>query len=238
MPTIPAAPSLAMAVFAAALFAQQPRPALPPSSMPLRLTGVMVDDKAASNSSCFVRCLHGDVRHGALRVDDVACEVAEIKEIREDGLVLRNLSTDRMEFLAFPPDATKPSAARDEAAAPPARGAAPTDTVPIEVPKASVDHYLSNLGELLQSALAVPHYSQAPDGTRVIDGFAISRVTPGGAADQAGLKDGDVVLEVNGQPLDSVATVMSLFNRLADMTQARVVVQRDSKRLTLVVHVK
>jgi membrane-associated protease RseP (regulator of RpoE activity) len=217
----------------------QPPPALPPSLLPLRLTGVMVDDKPASNSSCFVRCLRGDERHGALRVGDVACEVAEIKGIREDGIILRNLSTDRLEFLTFPPDATKPAAPREPASAPlPRPGANPPDTLLIEVPKASVERYLSNLGELLQSALAVPHYREAADGKRVMEGFAISRIQAGGAADQAGLKDGDVVLEVNGQPLDSVATVMSLFNRMANLSQAKVVLLRDSKRLTLVVNVR
>jgi type II secretory pathway component PulC len=245
--TTPAVGSLAacaLALFAAALPAQQAKPALPASSLPLRLTGVMVDDKAPSNSSCFVRCVRSEERQGTLHVGDVACEVAEIKEIREDGLVLRNLAGDRLEFLAFPPDAGKtaarqPAPAAPVAAPPPAAAAVPAlDAVAVEIPKATVERYLSNLGELLQSALAVPHYSEAASGQRMMDGFEISRIKEGGAAEQVGLQNGDVVLEVNGQPLDSMSTVMALFGRVPTLTQARMIVLRGSQRMTIVINVK
>jgi type II secretory pathway component PulC len=215
-------------------------PQLPSSSLPLRLTGVMVDDKAAANSSCLVRCTRSEERHGALRVGDVACEVAEIKEIREDGLVIRNLDGSRLEFLAFPPDAGKAGSRADAPAPASARGEEDEAPAPvaIDLPKASVTHYLSNLGELLQSALAVPHYTEETSGRRTMDGFEISQIRQGGAADQVGLRNGDVVLEVNGQPLDSVASAMALFTRAPSMTQAKVTILRDGQRRELVVNVK
>lgn len=238
---LPATVVWAIALLAAGPSAQQPPQPPPLSSLPLRLTGVMVDDKSPANSSCFVRCLRSDERHGALRVGDEACGIAEIKEIHSDGLVIRNLQADRVEFLAFPVQATRPPAATEPQTAAPAKAAPPpasSETVAVDISKASVEHYLGNLNEVLASAVAVPHYRDGANGQRVMDGFEMTRIKEGGAAEQLGLQNGDVVLEVNGQALDGIGTAMALLGQVPSMTQAKLAVRRNGQPMTFVINVK
>jgi type II secretory pathway component PulC len=63
-------------------------------------------------------------------------------------------------------------------------------------------------------------------------------VKQGGAAQEVGLRDGDVVLEVNGQPLNSVAAAMQLLGQAPAMTQVRLTVSRGGERVNFVISVK
>jgi type II secretory pathway component PulC len=167
---------------------------------------------------------------------DRACEVAEILEVRQDGVVIENLGTGRMEFLAFP-------AATSSPAVPHAllRGvspAAPADQVTPDPTEISVGRYLANLPELLESALATPRYRDGVNSQRVIDGFEIGQVKAGGAADQLGLRNGDVIQEVNGQLLDGMATVMRLFEQIQTLPRMKVTVLRNGQKLTFVLNTK
>jgi len=98
-----------------------------------------------------------------------------------------------------------------------------------------VEQYLTNLPELLQSALASPRFLDGPGGQRTIGGYEIGQVRPGGAADRLGLQNGDVITEVNGLRLDGLAAVMRLFSETRTMTQARVTVLRNGQTLTVVI---
>jgi type II secretory pathway component PulC len=210
----------------------------------------MADDKVPAKSLCFIRCVGSGERHGALATGDIACGVAEVKEIRDDLVVIRNLAANRLELLRFPPEARKSgertqpatasagaSAQQRESVAAPSPDAPPTVTT-VEVTKASVEKYLANLTDLLGSALAVAHYSESASGQKTMDGFTISRIKAGGAAEQVGLRDGDVVQAVNGQPLDDMPAVMALFGRLPTMTQATVRLLRAGQPMTIVINVK
>ena len=106
--------------------------------------------------------------------------------------------------------------------------------VSVDVPKASVDHYLVNLSELLSSAQAMPRFRDTANGQRVIEGFELTQVRPGSVVEQVGLKNGDVIVDVNGQALDSLPTVLRLFGQAQTMGQATVTVLRGSQRMTFV----
>jgi serine protease Do len=70
-------------------------------------------------------------------------------------------------------------------------------------------------------------------GLKQVNGVIVSAVTPGSAADHAGLKRGDVIRSFNNQP---VQDTNSLRNRVADVTpgtSATVIVVRDGAEKTL-----
>ena len=58
----------------------------------------------------------------------------------------------------------------------------------------------------------------------------------GGAADQLGLRNGDVVQEVDGQALDGMATVMRLFGQIQTLPRVKVTVLRDGRKLDVRSH--
>jgi type II secretory pathway component PulC len=220
---------------------QQPAKPVPLSVLPLHLTGVIVDKETPARSACLIRCADASQRRGMFFAGQQACDLAEIQEIREDGVLIKNLLMNRPELLVFsaaihPADTQPPAGAR--ARSPNTVLTASPDVVVVDLAKGAVDRYLEDLPSLLESAVATPRYRDTASGQRLIDGYEIGQIKAGGVADQLGLRNGDVVLEVNGQPLDGVATVMRLFGELQTMPQAKVAVLRNGQRITLVVDTK
>jgi type II secretory pathway component PulC len=215
-----------------------PAASLPLTTLPLRLTGVAADT-APHRSACLIRCtdLPG---HGIYSPGQLACGVAVIEDIHPQGVVVRNVKANRREWLTFgtasDPKPSVPTTSEGEAQPPVSARAAPSPLT-IQVSKTAVASHLANLSDVLASALAVPHYRESGTG-RVMDGFEISRVAAGGAADAVGLRDGDVVLEVNGQPLNSMGAVVQLLGEARSLAEARVVLSRGGERVPLVITVK
>ena len=106
------------------------------------------------------------------------------------------------------------------------------------VPTEAVQAAIANLPELLSSAFAVPRYRDVEGGQRVIDGFVVTQVKPSGAAERLGLRNGDVILDVNGQILDGMPTVMRLFGQLQATPQVTITVLRDGRRMNVVFNTK
>jgi type II secretion system protein C len=207
---------------------QQPAPSSP---LPLELIGILFDSGVPSRSVCLIRCTSPSRRERVYRTGETACESAEILEIRRDGAVVQNLTARRSEWVGFTTATSVPST-----------GSAPVvtaskDGVTVDLPKGSVDRYLNNLPDLLDSALATPRYSDAANGG-TLDGFELSRIKESSIVEQVGLRNGDVILELNGEPLDSVAAALRLLAQAQTLTQARLTVLRNGRKMDLVLNRK
>lgn len=231
-----------MAVLGAASQAPEPPD---PSKLPLALVGVIVDSATPANSVCLIRCTYPTSRVRSFGPGENVCDVAQVAGIRDYAVVITNLLTNRAELLALPQAGSSPAAPAPEtgqareAAAPALRPPvvrAASGTVTIDVAEASVTHYLANLPELLASARATPRYQKNGFGQQTVDGFEIDQVRPGGVVEQMGLRNGDAVLEVNGQPLDSLASVIRIFGEAQSLAQSKMTVLRDGQRMTFVLN--
>jgi len=78
--------------------------------------------------------------------------------------------------------------------------------------------------EFLNQALIVPN----PDG-----GFLVRQVQAGSLYEKLGLRPGDVIKNVNGQPLTSMDDVMRLYQQFGTAQRVLVDVQRQGKSETL-----
>jgi type II secretory pathway component PulC len=225
--------------------ARQSSQPLPRTALPLTLVGVIVDAAEPSGSLCLIRCAYPLQRVRTFGPGEHACDVAAIEEVRANAVVIRNLLANRSELLplqdAAPAAAPAPVDAKEGAGSPPAPPPvfrAASDVVTIEVPEASVTHYLTNLPELLRSARASPRYRDAEFGRRVVDGFEIDQIKAAGVVEQMGLRNGDVVLDLNGQPLDSLESAVRLLGQAQAMAQSRMTVLRNGQRMTFVLNRK
>jgi serine protease Do len=63
-------------------------------------------------------------------------------------------------------------------------------------------------------------------------GALVSDVSPGGSADRAGIKPGDVILELNGQVIETWGDLPPLVGANPPGTQVKVLVSRDGKKTT------
>jgi type II secretion system protein C len=88
------------------------------------------------------------------------------------------------------------------------------------------------LGEESSRILAETTLVPAMDGGRVA-GFTISRMPSGTVLSDAGLRAGDVLTEVNGVPIDSLATLVGLWPRLQAESALQAVVLRNGQPVTL-----
>jgi type II secretory pathway component PulC len=216
--------------------------ALPRSTLPMVLVGVMVDSAEPSRSACLIRCtqpidrLHASTLHAR----EIACDLAEIEEIRPDAVIVRNLLTDRLEFIPLQDSGPKPGERMEST--PPLPSPAVVKTTPefvsVDVPKASVEHYLVNLSELLSAAQATPRFRDAANGQRVIEGFELRQIRTGSVVEKVGLQDGDVILDVNGEALDGLPAVLRLLGQARTMGQATLSVLRGNQRMTFVLNTK
>jgi hypothetical protein len=224
--------------------AQQPSRSVPPSStLPIQLVAVMLDRASPAKSSCLLRCTYPAEKQGRFVAGQTACDMAEVTEIRQDEVVINNLLRSRLEVLPL-------SHAQGEAAAPPPVASPPVpppappvvtespEGVSVDLAKGSVDHYLGNLPDVLASALAVPRPRNGPSGVKSVDGYEIGGVKEAGVVEQLGFRNGDVVVEVNGQPLDGLPTIMRLLGQVQTMPQVKVTVLRKGQKVTLVFSTK
>lgn len=216
-------------------------PVRPATALPMALVGVAVDAETSSKSVCMIRCAYPPASPPAIfKVGERACDVAEIVEVRQDVVIIRNVLTSTIETLSFRKSADAPSAPPPSPLATPTPSVVSRSTtgVTVDVPKAAVDHYLLNLTDLLTSALATPHFRTTGAGAPVMDGFQLGEIKTGSVVEQLGLKNGDVITEVNGEKLDSLATVMRLAGQVQSLAQTKMLVLRAGKPLTFVFNTK
>ena len=109
--------------------------------------------------------------------------------------------------------------------------------IPANMARHVVDQLRTN-GKVTRSQLGVTVQNVTSDmaqslGLKQVGGVIVGSVQSGGAADRAGVKQGDVILSFNGQP---VHDMNALRNRVADTapgTAANVVIARDGSERTL-----
>jgi type II secretory pathway component PulC len=215
--------------------------------LPLTLTGVVVDTTARTRSVALVRCATSGAGRATLYgVGDRACGVAEVRDILDEAIVVRDLATGRLERVALAPGGTAPrllaSVAPPEP--PPARepaptvAAQPTDVITVTLTRTELERYWGDLPSLLTSVQATPHYQVSIGGQRSIDGFTIASTGSGTLVTRMGLQTGDVVHDVNGDRLDNAGAAMRLLAVARDMSQARVRITRNGQPLTVAITVE
>ncbi len=94
--------------------------------------------------------------------------------------------------------------------------------VPSPPPNGDVRSFGASLG-------TIPDYAPPP-GTK---GMLLAGVRPGGAADKAGLKRGDVIVKIGDHPIGNVEDLMYVLTESKPGQKAKIVVVRDGKELTV-----
>jgi general secretion pathway protein C len=93
------------------------------------------------------------------------------------------------------------------------------------------------LGEEASRILAETTLIPALDAGHVA-GFTLSRVPEGSLLTDAGLRAGDVLTSINDTPIDSMATLISLWPRLQGESTLHAVVLRNGQPVSLTVSLR
>jgi type II secretion system protein C len=145
-----------------------------------------------------------------VRVDEEIPKKAKITKIEARKVIFLNMAAGRLEYVELPEDPT---------------GATPTVTLAankgpaiekvganqFSIPKAELDKTLADFNNVLTQARAVPYFENG-----VPAGYRFFQITPGSVYDKLGLKNGDVVAGINGQPLTDPSKAFEFLNSLKE----------------------
>jgi serine protease DegQ len=113
--------------------------------------------------------------------------------------------------------------------------------IPVSLAKPVMEQIIST-GQVVRGYIGVGFTDLTPEMVRVLDaktdkGAVIGQVVPGGPAERAGLKRGDIVVAINNKPTGDVTTLRNQISELPPGTKAPVKVARGSNEVTLEVEV-
>jgi len=108
------------------------------------------------------------------------------------------------------------------------------DVVETLATAAEVPEYVATTGGIIMPSIGGgdrPFLGTVPDFERQGEGYAISGVVPGGPAEKAGLRAGDVIVQFDGQPIRSLADIEAALRKHKPGDKVRLVARRNGQQL-------
>lgn len=199
---------------------------LEPTSLNVALLGTVSGDR--ENARAVIE--ETDKRkQGLYKVGD-SIQDAVVKRILREKVILRVGEKDEI-LTMKEPSSPKESPFLSQAGMDAGRrlpGQASQRRSTITVRRSDIQESLKDINQLLSQARIQPHYR---DGNA--DGLAISRIKRGSLFSKLGLRNGDVVNEVNGNSLSSPEDVLSLYEKLKSGDEASVQITRRGRQQIL-----
>lgn len=230
-----------------------PTPPPKPTELRLRLWGVAV--REAGDSYCIIEDL--TTRQQELyRVNDVVAQVATVKKVEWQRVILERDGVEEILELEDPtsvasavPRVGPRGGQRTSAAARLANaanqmaddnragagGPAGSDLKveqvgdgEYEIDREEVDAALDNMSQLFTQVRAVPHF-QGGQST----GFRLFAIRQGSLFDKIGLRNGDIIQQVNGNDISDPSKALGLFNQLRNESNITAKIIRNKEEKTL-----
>lgn len=98
----------------------------------------------------------------------------------------------------------------------------------IPVKKTDIDKAFKNMNRMLTQVRIRPYFSAGKP-----DGFMVSRIKHGSIFQKMGLKNGDVIQAVNGQPMGSADEMLNLYKELKSGSEITVGIKRRGRQENL-----
>lgn len=158
------------------------------------------------------------------RVDDEIPGKARIVSIEPKKVIFVNLASGRREFVDLPEE---PETTHVAVAAPQGPGIEQLSATQFNISRSEVDKAIGNLSQVLTQARAIPNFKNG-----VPDGYKLIQIVPDSIYAKLGLKDGDVLDSLNGDPINDPAKALALLQSLRDQSHMELGVERDGRQST------
>ena len=189
---------------------------LEPTSLKIALLGTVTGDE----QNAFAVIEETDKRkQGLYKIGD-SVQNATVKTILREKVVLRVGTKD--EILTMEESA----ASRREKGRGPSKTAARGST--ITVSRKDIQSSLKDINKLMSEVRIRPHFK---DGKS--DGLSISRIKGGSIFSKLGLRNGDIVQKINGEPINSPDEVLALYEKLKSGSRVSLEVTRKGEPKTM-----
>jgi general secretion pathway protein C len=100
-----------------------------------------------------------------------------------------------------------------------------------ELDRSEVTRAVDNASQLLTQVRIVPHFTK--NQLDKPDGFQIANVKEGGFFEKMGVMQGDIIKEVNGEPVDSPEKAFSAYQKFKNESNVKIVIERQNQLHTL-----
>jgi general secretion pathway protein C len=162
-----------------------------------------------------------------VRVDDEVPGKFRVLNVQPTRVEFINTSSGRKEYVELPEDSSR----APRYSSPPAKSGTPgieqTANNQFNVSRTAIDAAMADMSKVLTQARAIPHNE---NGQMV--GFKLFSIVPGSIYDQLGLKNGDLLCGVNGEPVNDPAKAMTLVTGIKEMSRLELCVKRDGRTTT------
>ena len=206
-----------------------------PSSLPVKLVGTIVlMDSVKSLASVHIREAKNMV---GLREGDQIPSLALVGKIAPGRLILKNLASGECEYIrSTAPKWEKKNDSSitllDEEQGREVLESQDDGDIrnfgnTFSIKKSVRSQALANISEVLTQARAVQ--IKNPDGTL---SFKMTEIVPGSIYSKLNIQDGDVVSSINGKKFTNIGEVMGLFNKITEIDQFQLTVDRDGSTQT------
>ncbi|MEW6056741.1 MAG: type II secretion system protein GspC [Bdellovibrionota bacterium] len=163
-----------------------------------------------------------------VRIEDTIEDKIKVTKIEHLKVYFVNKSTGHLEYVEIVEDAPtlNMQPLRPTSSAPQkAEGITKTDETKFEVERNVIDRATTNLSEVLQQARAVPNFENG-----MPDGYKILQIVPNSIYDKLGLKNGDVICGLNGEPVNDPGKAFQTFNELKTSNHVEICIKRNGKK--------
>jgi general secretion pathway protein C len=217
------------------IFNSAPPPAPPPevvapvaTPLKLKLWGVALNAHPRLSYSIIEDL--GARKQGVYGIDAAVPGGATVKVIEWDKVILDHNGKEEVLELASKGPPVAPAKAAASAAAPAAPAAPGSGTIQatgeneFTIARSEVDSALENMSQLFTQIRAVPHF----EGGQSI-GFRLFAIRRGSLFDRIGLKNGDIITNINGTEMNDPGRAVALIQELRDATNLKVNVIRNQQ---------
>ncbi len=195
-----------------------------PTTLPLKLVGTIIH--GARHLSVATVQISGKDIQAVMEGEEVE-GMAKIREIQRFKVIFRNLRSRKLEYIEIK-DEGKLKMGIASNGAPKEPEAEQTN---FTFQRSEINKYLENLPRVLQDAKAVPYV--APGSGGEVSGFKIVAMKSGSIYEKLGLKRGDIIKGVNGEPVDTPQKAMELYQALKSADDIQLEVTRGGSSTTL-----
>ena len=201
-----------------------------PTELKLKLWGT-VYGTSDENSYAVIEDLKARSQNLYRQGDTV--QDATVKLILREKVILR--VNDKDEILEMEKMQTASSSSERPAFSPasPRTGNVAPRTQKISVEKSQIDEALSNVNELMQQVRIMPHFDNGQP-----DGFRLSGIKTNSLIRKMGLRNGDIITGVNGQPIQTMDDALGFYNQLSGASNVSVQMKRRGRERTIEYSIK
>lgn len=175
------------------------------TSLPLNLLGVIVvGDELKSVASVEDK---GSNLVLAVRVNEPITSNTMVQKIEKERVIFINRQTERREFIELPKDVIAPSVKASPKSG--GGGIVNAGNGRFAIDRKEVDSTLADLNNVVTQARCVPNF----EGGRPA-GYRCFQIVPGSIYDKLGMKDNDVIMGINGQPMNDPGQAFAMLAAL------------------------